>query len=327
MELLAHPNPHKESKMPTAETFSIYRDDPEWNEFSFQEKNQIRKEWVRRRAIAAGKINDPKYIESQMQDAYADAPWGIPQKPTFTERHPELVAAGETAMMLARTPQQYVANLLGQLGENKTIGEAFLDPITRTHQWMRGEREATKLPGGITADILTDPLSYVGYGIGAKAIPALRNVKAGAEMTRAVKAPGVIKELGEVIPRTFGEFSPVQQEIYRKTLQLGRRFFAPDELKQVAATFANLPEKEAAITLKRLGIMKSGNEARSLLAWAQSPQWKRQPRWWKGKIKPTPSPSATTVPGAEVAATAPEALNKMGPKDYLNTLMQDVTLE
>jgi hypothetical protein len=247
---------------------------------------------------------------------------------TFSGRHPGLVggakAVGGAVMKGLELPQQMVANVLAPAirGEKATPGEALTKPFERTARWIRGESEPTELPGGEISRMVTDPLMYTGVGPAVKAARYAKNIPAGVraipplvgKAAAGELAGGLAPQVALEIPRSWATFSPVQRVAYRRVMTLGRQWFQPDELKEVAETIANLGEHQAAGALKNLGNVQDRNAARSILKWARQKSWERPPTWVKGKPKEeavkaaeaaqqaTPPPGAAAT-GAGVAPT------------------------
>jgi hypothetical protein len=341
--------------------FQMIRDDPEWQSLSFQQKHQVRQQWVNK--MMGGSVKpDPARRKMLEEEAFEDAPWSKTPEPGFFERNPRLRGVAATAigvpLKILGTPGQLTSNLLDPITSGKkrplTLRgalESIKEPFERTGRWMTGgwETEATQ-PFGASKDPLVqtaialgetaiDPLAYMGVpsylkeskriaGFGekvGKVIPRLTEKSIQAERAAQVaKAGGV----GAEIPRSFTTFSPQQRGAYQQVMAAGRRWFDRDELRDVAETIANLPEKQASSALKKLQAVEKGNDARSILAWARKSAWERPSRWWK--------PGAADAEGAFKEAAKKvgvsdeaiaEATSKIGDwSNYITEMMKEPTL-
>jgi hypothetical protein len=235
-----------------------------------------------------------------------------------------LEAGLDVGVRTLRTPQQFIANLIEQTvggftGHEKPTSavEAVVRPLKRTVETTMGKREPTKLTEdeggflGTAADVVTDPLTYVGVGLA----PRIRDIsrlaklkKAGVTTTipplygrqarEATKAATILKP-GETlgIPPSWVNMTPQQQGIYKQVMQAGGPHIEKGQLQRVAETVANASPEEAKSIFTSLA---SGNKNRinSVIAWAEAPAWKRTPlkSVKSGRVKP---PTVSEVPVVE----------------------------
>lgn len=320
--------------MPLAEIFDVVRSDPEWNEFSPREQAQIRAKWVQKRLIASGKPQDLELKARLTEDAYRDAPeWMRPTTP-LTEGQVAwkgvkgtagemLGAALDVGVRTLRTPQQFIANLIEQTvggftghEKPKSIGEAITRPLKRTLETTMGKREPTKLTEdeggflGTAAEVVTDPLTYVGVGLAPRIrdISRLAKLKKagvttiipplyGRQAREATKAATILKP-GETlgIPPSWVNMTPQQQGMYQQVMRAGRANIEKGQLQRVAETVANASPQEAQSILEALA---SGNQnkIKRVIAWTEAPAWKRAPlkSTKGGRVKPPTVGEISTV--------------------------------
>ena len=320
--------------MPLPQVFDVIRGDPEWNEFSPREQAKMREKWVQKRLLASGKAQDPELRKQLIEDAYRDAPeWMRPTTP-LTEGQVAWKgvkgAAGEmlggaldVAKRTVNTPQQLIANLIEQTvggfsghEKPKSVGEAITRPLRRTIETTMGKREPTKLTEdeggflGTAAEVVTDPLTYVGVGLAPKIrdISRLAKLKKagvttpipplyGRQAREATKAATILKP-GETlgIPASWVNMTPQQQGLYQKVMQAGRANIEKGQLQRVAETVANASSEEAQSILTAIS-SGNKNKIRSAIAWAEAPAWKRAPlkSVKGGRVKPPTVGEVSTV--------------------------------
>lgn len=321
--------------MALPQIFDVIRSDPEWNEFSPREQARIREKWVQKRLLASGKAQDPELKKQLIEDAYRDAPeWQKPTAPLTEGQAAWKGVKGTAGEMLGgaldvgvrtlRTPQQLIANLIEQTvggfsgyDAPKSVGEAVTRPFKRTLETTMGKREPTKLTEdeggflGTAAEVVTDPLTYVGAGLAPKirdisrlaklkkagvttAIPPLY----GRQAREATKAATILKP-GETlgIPVSWVNMTPQQQGLYQKVMQAGRANIEKGQLQRVAETVANASPEEAQSILNTLA-SGNKNKIKSVIAWTEAPAWKRgsMKSVKGGRVKP---PTAGEVPIVE----------------------------
>jgi len=294
--------------MPLPGTFDKIRAHPKWKKLMPGERNELRNLWVVERMEAANMPNDPELFKDLFTQAYKDArPWEYPQMPlsegevSWEALKGAMEEMFTPSLRLGRSGQQLVTHLLKGLGEKEEVSprgaaRAVVKPFQRAGEYFLGRREYTpffKDPTlQLTADIATDPLTYIGVGLAprirdiskipkviragvTKPIPQLYGRAAREELKAATRlTPSLAAELGQ-IPRSWATFSPAQQHIYKKVMEIGKRHLDPEQLRGVAESVANASKEEAAMAIKKISSGER-SQIRSVVAWAGAPAWKRE---------------------------------------------------